>query len=112
RAWTLRPRAGSGREGSRRRTHSSARLRARDDPRQRVWAAGTAYPSPGANGWGEKESVGALVVNPLDVDARVVGVAMAVGHAGSGGTGRRSRARAGWWGSAAGRAESGGGRGR
>ena len=35
-------------------------------PGPRVWAAGTAYPSLVAKSWGERVSVGALVVNLLD----------------------------------------------
>src|SRR5262249_34485891 len=83
RAWPLRPRAGARWEGSRRLAHSPARPRASVDPRQRVRAAGTAYPSLAANSWGEGLSVNALVVN-LVVVALVVDASVAVGSADSG----------------------------
>jgi hypothetical protein len=59
---------------------SVAPPRARDDPRQRVWAAGTAYPPLEAKSWGERMPADALVVNLLDLGAPVVGVDVAVGR--------------------------------
>src|SRR5262249_24413390 len=62
----------------RRLARSLALSRAREDPRQRIRAAGTAYPCLVADSSGERMSAEVLVVNLLDVVGLDAGVGVAV----------------------------------